>query len=156
MAPISHSLSYKVCSITLPKFNTFGLFILILCTSAIIDQTACCYNVTTSETGLYLFCPPNYFSSSYVAPEPRFQTYTRTREIVYFPNSDYWNQFLFSVDMSLISLPRAGLRTVADPEILVRRDLIIKGGGDIISAQKFRQLGVLSVVFCHISAGLSP
>ena len=52
MAQILHSLSYKVCSITLPKFNTFGLFILILGTSAIMDQTGCCYNVTTSETGL--------------------------------------------------------------------------------------------------------
>ena len=36
-----------------PKFNTFGLFIPILGTSAIMDQTACCYNVTTSETGLF-------------------------------------------------------------------------------------------------------
>ena len=53
MAQILRSLSYKVCSTTLPKFNTFGLFILILSTSAIMDQTACCYNVTTSETGLY-------------------------------------------------------------------------------------------------------
>ena len=52
MAQILHNLSYKVCSITLPKFNTFGLFIMILGTSAIMDQTACCYNVTTSETGL--------------------------------------------------------------------------------------------------------
>ena len=53
MAQILHGLSYKVCSITLSKFNTFGLFIMILGTSAIMDQTACCYNVTTSETGLY-------------------------------------------------------------------------------------------------------
>ena len=52
LAQILQSLSYKVCSITLPKFNTFGLFIPILGTSAIMDQTACCYNVTTSETGL--------------------------------------------------------------------------------------------------------
>ena len=51
-----HSLSYKVCSITLPKFNTFELFILILGTSAIMDQAACCYNVRTSETCLY----PNF------------------------------------------------------------------------------------------------
>ena len=36
----------------LPKFTTFGLFILNLGTSAIMDQTACCYNVTTSEIGL--------------------------------------------------------------------------------------------------------
>ena len=48
MAQILQSLSYKVCSIILPKINTFGLFILILGTSAIMDQTACCY-VTTSE-----------------------------------------------------------------------------------------------------------
>ena len=54
MAQISHSLSYKLCSITLPKFNTFGLFILILGTSAIMDQTACCYNVTTPKAGIYL------------------------------------------------------------------------------------------------------
>ena len=52
LAQILQSLSYKVCSIILPKFNTFGLFIPILGTSAIMDQTACCYNVTTSETGL--------------------------------------------------------------------------------------------------------
>ena len=54
LAQILQSLSYKVCSIILPKFNTFGLFIPILGTSAIMDQTACCYNVTRSETGLYL------------------------------------------------------------------------------------------------------
>ena len=53
LAQILQCLSYKMCSITLPKFNTFGLFIPILGTSAIMDQTACCYNVTTSETGLY-------------------------------------------------------------------------------------------------------
>ena len=53
LAQILQSLSYKVCSIILPKFNTFGLFIRILGTSAIMDQAACCYNVTTSETGLY-------------------------------------------------------------------------------------------------------
>ena len=54
MAQILHSLSYRVCSITLSNFNTFGLFIMILSTSAIMDQTACYYNVTTSETGLYI------------------------------------------------------------------------------------------------------
>ena len=53
LVQILQSLSYKVCSIILPKFNTFGLFIPIMGTSAIMDQTACCYNVTTSETGLY-------------------------------------------------------------------------------------------------------
>ena len=53
MAQIFLSLSYKVCSITLPKFNTFGLFILFLGTPTIMDLTACCYNVTTLETGLY-------------------------------------------------------------------------------------------------------
>ena len=47
------SLSYKVCSVILSKFNTFGLFISILGTSAIMDQTACCHRLTTSETGLY-------------------------------------------------------------------------------------------------------
>ena len=52
MAQILQSLSYKVCSITLPNFNTVGLFIVILGASTIMDQTACCYNVTTSETGL--------------------------------------------------------------------------------------------------------
>ena len=52
LAQILHSLSYKVCSIILPKFNTFGLFIRILGTSAIMDQTTCCCNMTTSETGL--------------------------------------------------------------------------------------------------------
>ena len=54
MAQILQSLSYKVCFIILPKFNKFGLLILILGTSAIMDQTACCYNVTTSEIGLYV------------------------------------------------------------------------------------------------------
>ena len=53
MAQILHSLSYKICSITLRKFSTLGLLILVLGTSAIMDQTACCYNVMTSETGLY-------------------------------------------------------------------------------------------------------
>ena len=51
MAQILQSLSYKVCFIILPKFNKFGLFIVILGTSAIVDQTACCYNMTTSEIG---------------------------------------------------------------------------------------------------------
>ena len=40
------SLSYKERSIILPKFITFGLLILILGTSAIMNQTACCYAVT--------------------------------------------------------------------------------------------------------------
>ena len=53
MAQILQSLSYKVCAITLPKFITLKLFILILGVSTIMDDTACCYNVTTSETGLY-------------------------------------------------------------------------------------------------------
>ena len=53
LAQILQSLSSKVCSIILPKFNTSGLFIPILGTSAIMDQTACCHRVTTSETGLY-------------------------------------------------------------------------------------------------------
>ena len=43
MAQILQSLSYKVFFIILPKFNTFGLLIPILGTSAIMDQTACCY-----------------------------------------------------------------------------------------------------------------
>ena len=46
---MAQSLSYKGCSIILPKFTTFGLFILILSTSAVMDQIACCYVVTTSE-----------------------------------------------------------------------------------------------------------
>ena len=53
MVQILQSLSYKVCSIIVPKFTTFGLFILNLGTSAIMDQTTCCYNVTTSEIGLF-------------------------------------------------------------------------------------------------------
>ena len=53
LVQILQSLSYKVCSIILPKFNTFELFILILGASTIMDQTACRYSVTTSETGLY-------------------------------------------------------------------------------------------------------
>ena len=54
MAQILQSLSYKVCWIIIPKFNTLKLFILILgASTTIMDQTACCYNVTTSETGLY-------------------------------------------------------------------------------------------------------
>ena len=35
------------------KLNKFGLFILILGRFAIMDQTACCYNMTTSEKGLF-------------------------------------------------------------------------------------------------------
>ena len=53
IAQILQSLSYKVCWIIIQKFNTLKLFILILGASTIMDQTACCYNVTTSETGLY-------------------------------------------------------------------------------------------------------
>ena len=53
MPQILQSLSYKVCWIIIPKFNTLKLFILILGASTIMDQTACCYNVTTSETGLH-------------------------------------------------------------------------------------------------------
>ena len=52
MAQTLQSLSYKVCFITLPKFNSFGLFVLILGASVIMDQTAYCYNMTTSEIGL--------------------------------------------------------------------------------------------------------
>ena len=48
MGQILHSLSYKRCSIILPKFIRFGLFILILGTPAIMDHTACCYVSTTS------------------------------------------------------------------------------------------------------------
>ena len=54
LTQILQSLSYNVCSIILPKFTTFGLFIPILDTPAIMDQTACCYNVTTSKTGLFV------------------------------------------------------------------------------------------------------
>ena len=53
MAQILQSLSYKVCFIILPNSNKFGLLILILGTSAIMDQTACCYNMMTLEIGLY-------------------------------------------------------------------------------------------------------
>ena len=52
LVQILQSLGYKVCSIILLKFNTFGLFIPVVGTSASMDQTGCCYNVTTSETGL--------------------------------------------------------------------------------------------------------
>ena len=41
------ALIHNECSIILSKFITFGLFILILGKSAIMDQTACCYDVTT-------------------------------------------------------------------------------------------------------------
>ena len=46
LAQMLQSLSYKVCFIILSKFK-FGLFFPILGTSAIMDQTACCYNVAT-------------------------------------------------------------------------------------------------------------
>ena len=56
MQKTSHSgLVYKVCSITLSKFNTCRFLTLILGTFIIMDQTACCYNVTSSETGLFKF-----------------------------------------------------------------------------------------------------
>ena len=48
MAKILQSLSYKECSVISAKFITFGVFILILITSPIMDQTACCCDVTTS------------------------------------------------------------------------------------------------------------
>ena len=54
IAQILHSLSYKACSITLPKLSKFGLSFQILGTAAIMDQKACCCNVMTSETGLYI------------------------------------------------------------------------------------------------------
>ena len=57
MAQILQSLSYKKCSIQLSKFTTFGLFILILGTSAIMDQRACCYVVKTSKIGLCHLAP---------------------------------------------------------------------------------------------------
>ena len=44
--------SYKVCSIVLPKFATFVLFIPILRSSTIILQTPCCYGMTTSDIRL--------------------------------------------------------------------------------------------------------
>ena len=43
MAQILQSFSYKIRSIILPRLNTSGLFILILSTSAIMDQIACCH-----------------------------------------------------------------------------------------------------------------
>ena len=52
MAQILQSLSYKEFPITLPKFTTFELFILILGASSIMGQKASCYTVTTSEIGL--------------------------------------------------------------------------------------------------------
>ena len=48
MTQILQSLGYVECYITLPKFAIFGLFILILGTSAIMDQTTCCFAVTSS------------------------------------------------------------------------------------------------------------
>ena len=36
------NISYKVCSILLPKFTTFRLSILILDISIIVDKAACC------------------------------------------------------------------------------------------------------------------
>ena len=70
MVQILQSLSYKECSIILPKFTTSGLFIIILGRSAIMDQTACCYVVTTLEIGLYyididnkLFCKNCFYFS---------------------------------------------------------------------------------------------
>ena len=53
MAQILQSFSYEECSIISLKFTIFGSFILILGTSAIVDQKACCYVVTTSEIVLY-------------------------------------------------------------------------------------------------------
>ena len=53
MAQTLQSPSYKVYYIIISKFNTFGLFILFLGTSTIMDKTACCYNMTTSEIGLF-------------------------------------------------------------------------------------------------------
>ena len=53
MAQSLQSLSYKECSVILPKFKIFGLFTLILGTPTIMDQVSCCYAVTTSEIGLH-------------------------------------------------------------------------------------------------------
>ena len=56
MTQIFQSLSYKEYPIVSSKFTTFGLFILVLGTSAIMDQPACCYAVMTSEIVLYSYC----------------------------------------------------------------------------------------------------
>ena len=61
MAQILQSHSYEECSIMLTKFTRFGLFILILGISAIVDYVACCYFVTTWEIGLYSFFKPIVF-----------------------------------------------------------------------------------------------
>ena len=48
MAQVLRSPGSKECSTVLPKFITFGSFIWIMGTSAIMDQTTCYYYVTTS------------------------------------------------------------------------------------------------------------
>ena len=53
MAQILQSLSYKECFMILLKFTKCGLFILILVTYTNVNQTFCCYIVTTLEMGLY-------------------------------------------------------------------------------------------------------
>ena len=53
MVQISENLSYKECPMALPKFTTFGLFILFLGTSTIMNQTACCHAVMISEICLH-------------------------------------------------------------------------------------------------------
>ena len=64
MAQILQSLNYKKCSMILPEFSTFELFILILGASSTMDQTASCYVVTTSEIGLLnFFYDANSFDS---------------------------------------------------------------------------------------------
>ena len=65
LAQILQSLSYMVCSIILLEFNTFRLFIPILGTSTIMDQTARCYNVTTSETRLQMILSFSFKSTPY-------------------------------------------------------------------------------------------
>ena len=52
MANILQNLSYEECSCISPKLTTFSSSILILGTSAIMDQTACCHVDTTSKIGL--------------------------------------------------------------------------------------------------------
>ena len=92
MVQILHSLSYKVCSITLPRFDTFGFFILILGTSAIIDQTACCYNVTTSKTGLHAFSYQMKFPMSDHWLYLVFYLASRFMHVIQTSNNNlYWN-----------------------------------------------------------------
>ena len=100
IAKISHSLSYKACSITLPKFNKFGLFIPILGASAIMDQTACFYNVTTSEQ-VYRLQNMAFYRVSHKNARCLMERSMKTRSLISKPGINFDLQIFCRMDLTI-------------------------------------------------------